>query len=246
MKKTLGEKLTKEEEIFSSVQVFGLNNPASIESIAPAPIVAALDTIPEEMWSWDEEDFDKNVEPTATMRRLRISFWHAYNRALESGKPMRTSDIHAGICHQQYLQQRIIAEPARLAFILKPPVQYAMMMEEALSYSITRVREILSLPIVEGGKVNVRLAALILKSMELLDARLNGLAVQKIESKSLQVNVDAQNVKGSDMLAIDERIKQLQGMLAPRMTTADLDHLTPKTKGAEREVNASDIEGDDE
>ena len=64
-------------------------------------------------------------------------------------------------------------------------------MEETLAYSAEQLREILDLPIKDAdGKVNLPLANLKAKIHMMIDMRLNGAPTQRVEQKSLSINVN--------------------------------------------------------
>lgn len=218
-------------------------NPDSIKMKAPESFAKALNL--DEVWTLlkrnDEFELQKKVKPSAEHNRLRLSFWREYERALQTKEEMNPVNIYKGIVSRENFEEIIKGQPRVVAWILKQPTNYVNMMEEALAFSMHRVREILEMPIykMETKKVprpdgtvkemqkrvpNVPVAKLILDTMKLLDLRVKGAVVQtvrqhvKTESTNRNLtanfNVSAEMDKTPKSLAdIDAQIAQLtQGL----------------------------------
>jgi hypothetical protein len=209
-----------------------------VSNLAPAEFVRALDL--DEVWTLikhnDEFDLRKKVKPTAEQNRLRLAFWREYERAIQIGEEMDPTNIYKGIVAKENFYHICEKKPRVMAWILKQPTNYVNMMEESLEFSMHRVREILEMPLYKmevksvprpAGTVkdmqkrvpNVQVAKLILDTMKLLDVRVKGAVIQKVQqevkttSKSLNVNanLNSSDEELSSIDKIDEQIRRLTG-----------------------------------
>lgn len=184
-------------------------------------LLAASQSHPE-LFQMDERTLykslrDLNMQPTPTDNRLRLAFWNEYDRAQATHRPMEMVSVFAGVCHKSYFFGRYITRPEKLAWLVCPPASYEVVATEALSYGLEQMREILSLPIKDAqGRVNVKLGELQAKIVVMLDQRLKGGFTQRLESKSMQLNIstsDSQVAKAAaqgSMEEIERRIKELE------------------------------------
>lgn len=219
------------------VEYCNKDNPESVQNLAPEGFAKALEY--EEVWQLlvknDEFDLQKKVKPTAEQNRLRLAFWREYERAIQTTENMLPENIYKGIMPKENFDRMVKNEPRVMAWILKQPTNYVNMMEEALSFSMHRVREILEMPLYKmetkaipmpSGKVknmqkrvpNVPVAKLILDTMKLLDVRVKGAIVQKVqqevktESKNFTANVNIGSGSQPKTLAeINAEIAKLEG-----------------------------------
>lgn len=240
-----GKGVEKKDDLLGDFPVEYCNddNPDSIQQKAPEFFSRALDL--EQVWQLltknGEFELQKKVKPSAEHNRLRLAFWREYERALQLNCSMEVVNIYKGIVSKENFEQIIKGQPRVVAWILKQPTNYANMMEEALSFSMHRVREILEMPIYKlesrevplnnGGKKimqkrvpNVPVAKLILDTMKLLDLRVKGAVVQTVKqhvktentNKNLTANfsISGEMDRTPKSLAdIDAQIKKLsQGL----------------------------------
>lgn len=193
----------------SSIELLAKSDPKSLVNLLPTAIANKLDELAferPELFSMDDDELEKLAKPAITLERLRISFWHEYHRAQEQGRKMTSAGIYAGVCLQQYFSMTVMQKPLAFAWLLRPPASYAIAMEEALVQAIKRVREVLNMPL-NGSAKN---AAIFLKAMEMLDARLNGAAVQRIESKSVSVQINKSDKALPSPSEIEAKIRALE------------------------------------
>jgi hypothetical protein len=108
-----------------------------------------------------------------------------------------------------------LREQIMLAFIMCPPVTYDTFLTEALDKGLSRLREILDLPLHKAdGTVDTRVADLHVKVTAFIDMRKNGGIVQK----TMNLNVDAKTSLGEvkkmakdlSVEELDRKIKQLE------------------------------------
>lgn len=166
--------------------------------------------------------------PTATDNRIRLAFWNEYNRCLASGRhEMDPFYIFSGICVRNYFYNQYLMQPHRVAWMMCMPVSYEVSAREALSYGMERMRQYLSIdPTYVDAKgnvgVNTRLMELQAKIVTMLDNRIHGAATQRIEQKSLSINVSDKKIgmelEGKTIAELDHSIKQIEAKLSKNVT----------------------------
>lgn len=154
--------------------------------------------------------------PNATDNRLRLAFWLEYDRAQQDHKHMEMSAVYSGVCSRSLFYAQYLDDPERVAWLLCPPVDYTMKIQEALDFGTDRMREILAMdPHDAKGRPNVKLMELQAKIWALMDQRIKGAYTQRIEQRSLSLTVKttdkqvAQAAMENSMDALDRRIKEL-------------------------------------
>lgn len=158
---------------------------------------------------------DRRMMPSATDCRLRLKFWHEYDRAQATMDKMHTVNVYAGVCSKQVFDI-YMARAEKVAWLCCQPASYQAVAEEVLHYGYGQLRDILELPHVdEFGKVNTKLMELKLKITAVAELRTKGAVVQKIEQKTLGINVSASTREALQMgelrtmEEIDRKLKEL-------------------------------------
>jgi hypothetical protein len=203
----------------NEITVFDHDNPRSLINIVPERVSERIKEIPPELFQLEPKELEKltpKKEFTLTDSRLRTAFWIEYGRSQEVMKNMRMDNVYGGICTAPYFYQTVLLDKVRLAYILQPPTNYNIAMEEALHLGVDRLREILDLPIIdENGKPNPKVADVILKTVQMLDMRVKGAIIQRIEQKNLNVSVDAKKMnnqidEAQSVDEIDRKLRELE------------------------------------
>lgn len=181
---------------------------------------------------WDEERLKEELKPTVNNNRLRISFWKEYDAAQAENRDIVEVNIYRGICTLEKYQSSVKSNKLA-AWILTPPANYVVAMEESLSQGIEKMREILEMPLYytefkknEHGEIerlttpNTKVADLIIKTVNMLDLRVKGALVKQIEQKitqtstSTNLNVNAPTPADVtvevDANALQEEIEKLE------------------------------------
>lgn len=180
--------------------------------------------------------------PTPTDNRLRLSFWNEFDRAQTQKTKMSMTNVYSAICTQQFWDNFYLASPEKVAWLLTRPASYEQIMEEGLNFGINKMREFLDLPIIDKkGNLNLKLMELQAKIVAMFDVRVHGAAIQKIEQKSMQLNVHtsdkavAKAMMGDSMDDIEKRLKELekldkskQVVPAPKELTEELGDIEVK------------------
>jgi hypothetical protein len=146
-----------------------------------------------------------DAHPTYIDNMIRLHFWREYDINSEKGfTQIRPVTVFAGVM-DEYLFNLCMDTPAKVAWMLCPIIAYDTRLKEALAFSTEQMREILEMPSIDGkGKLNTALISLKMRIHNMLDVKINGLAVQRIEQKNLNVNVPGSGLTPPDLLMKDD------------------------------------------
>lgn len=201
-----------------------------------------------------EHKIEEMLQPNTTLRRLRLNMWHLYTQIQEytafkgpAAKPYQfgMEKVCMGVCFPKYFYQVVLPDELSMAYMFTPPTDYEVILRESLDLGMKRMREILEFPLYtqryskEGvplgaPRPDTKVADLILKTVALLDLRLNGAIPktihQTVHSKNVNYNVHEDIAIREELMTlenIDKKIDQI------RMQTKDLiDH--PEYNGFEQ------------
>lgn len=165
----------------------------------------------EERTLWKELR-DRKQMPVPTDNRLRAAFWYEYNRAQNEVCNMNLTSVYAGVCTREFFHRNYVTNAYKMAWLMCPPTSYTIIMQEALTFGIDQLREILEEPTTVNGKFNAALANLKLKIVAMMDLRLKGGIVQK--NLNLNVTTGDSGVSGAATLRtmdeIEVRMRELE------------------------------------
>ena len=130
--------------------------------------------------------------PSVSDNRIRLKFWMEYDECITNyNRAMNLKRIAAGTTSYEYFIIHFLKNCYRVAWMLMPPANYKSRMVEALDFGLDQMREILNLPLLDDdGKLDHKLAAMKITIFKMLDDRSNGVAIQRLESKMLQINAN--------------------------------------------------------
>lgn len=171
---------------------FDPTDPDSLFHMVTEPVQEAMQKINPAWFSWSEHTMIKRFEIDDRAMRIRISFWDEYFLAKDQGRPMMISRVWQGACSRRYWQDAILKSPKKLCFILTVPADYMMSMKALHYLGVARLSEIMKFPLTnKEGKPNLTTADRVMKAFELIDNRVKGLAVQRmqVEQKSVSYNI---------------------------------------------------------
>ena len=182
----------------------------------------------------DEDKLKEQLNPTVHNNRLRISFWKEYDLAQSEGRDIAEVNIYRGICTLEKYEASLKSTKLA-AWVLTPPTNYVVAMEESLSQGIDKMREILEMPLYitefkknENGEIerlnlpNTKVAELVIKTVNMLDLRVKGAVIKQIEQRITQtskstnanININAENgeekIVDVDPEALQKEIEKLE------------------------------------
>lgn len=229
------------------IEIYDENNPLAVVRMAPPELAKLILEVPEGDRIGFEDDLREELKPSSTENLLRLNFWIEYMRAqMTPPHKMYLTNIVRGACPPQYFILHFTKKKSRIKWILCPPAQYEARLEEALDYGLARLREILSLPLINSkGYIDSRLADIILKITQFLDAKINGAIASKIQidqrTAMIQTSMADLNkaIQTASIADLDAKIKELEYALdGPKAPTLMADSREVIEVQAEARVEA--------
>ena len=194
--------------------------PSSIYNVLPDWFAAHVRSVPVEYLLVDAQKFRSKLKPSLYLESLRTAFWLEYNQAILHDRKMDVKRLYVGFVSREYYFSKIVGQPEVFAFVLTPPVDYALGMEAMLKVSLERMHELITLPLYNSkGEVDPRIAALVLKAHESLMYRQFGAPVNR------NINIE----KKTNAIPSDIELSRLE---------AEMDSKLEKTAQAIRVVGA--------
>lgn len=192
---------------------WALDRPESILNPVPDELAQKILALPEETLGISEDTLEKQVVPSRQDRRVRIRFWEEYERAASEQRKMYLGNVvqDTGFPSWESYAVRVEDRPELLLWLMSPPPGYQIQLKEAMEIGMSKLLEILELPLRDGvtGKINTSVGLLQLQAFKMIDTRLHGAVTQRMVS----VNVNAEKPKDAVALNMDEiekKLKQLE------------------------------------
>jgi hypothetical protein len=166
-----------------------------------------------ELMEMEQHELSQRANPSFTLSRVRMSFWNEYENANQGNRKMHLSKIVAGVCTETVFRKKILGDRVKLAYVLCPPKDYQITVKEALDAGLDSLRAIVSARVIdENGNLNAKSADVVLKAIALLDMRVKGAVIQRIDQRSLNVNLNKEVPPGS--LTAPDSLEDLERQLA--------------------------------
>lgn len=187
-------KLVSEESLS---HLYDTNNPHALVNVIPERLVPILQRVKDKlprMLLRTERELRTYCEPDERDDRVRLSFWDEYNAATAAGKRMSLQSIICGACSWEGWVTIYEPNPHKMMWIFTPPTSYVAAMRQILYRGTERLLEIMNMPMVDkDGKVDTKVATLVLRAWQLADMRVKGGIVQRmqVEQKNLNLNMNA-------------------------------------------------------
>jgi hypothetical protein len=220
-------------DIYEEGGPFDQKNPRSLINIMPREARVMLDHVPVEWLMMNERDLHDIVKPSTLLNAVRTAFWLEYDLAQSSHTKMTLKGVMVHMNNQSptILIRNAFATARSLAWILHPPIHYSTLIDETLNHGMRRIEEILSLPLHDNdGKVDPRVAELILKATAFLDVRKHGMPTQRTENltKNLNVTVTKSDLKKFGVTKaeeLDHKIQELEHKLKTEAHLMPVEHV---------------------
>lgn len=232
----------------------------SLINLLPQEIQDRALKLPIEFFELDPKELEsvafKAVSKTL-YRKLRIAFWEEYETTQRTKADKIDMDAaFRKSCSPGFFKSKVLANDARLAWLLTPPSEYEISLKEISSLGLERMKEALEIPI-DQDNPNTKLIEAQLKIFQHADMRIKGAIIQRVEQRSLNMNLNAnaspeivnraEKVSKMSMEEIEAEISRFEGRSKaaeiPGTVHVDLmkDHRPHKVEQA----NASKKEGPD-
>lgn len=189
------------------------DNPRSLQNLLPenSTIGGIITRLADEInIGHTDEDFKKILRDKKhykTARRLRLQFWNLYNIASNSKVPkiIPINCIYAGIVSYTTFNS-IVSDDKLAAYIFTQPVKVRLIQEDLLYEGYRALEEMMDMDITKAdGTINDRLVGHKLKIIQMLEDRINGSVVQRVQQHIEQ----GSKFKGNP-LDTDEDIEKLK------------------------------------
>jgi len=201
------------DENTHELSLFDTGNPKAVVNLLPKKIADAMELIRPNLLSNSLAGAERSKEIGEIESLLRLAFWDEYFVACDRGGKMIMERVYSRVCSKEYFYKYVVPNQTKLAYILHPPKEYTLKMRELLEMGHERIREILQLPLRQGNRVDAKLISEIVKIVTLLENRVRGAVVHRVElnQKSLNVNVDYE--PPSDYFEVEAELKMLDEQL---------------------------------
>ena len=198
-------------------------NPFSLVNLVDGEALRnAVKRVPERLWELSEENLREHARPTQTDYALRTALWNEFRVASRSGAKIKPARLYAGICSYTHWWANILRSPEKLAWILQPIQDYEKSLEPLLPRLTERYHELLNLNIYDKkGTPIPALVRCLLEAMKMIEYRVKGTAVQKVETKNLNLNIqDGTPLERLTLEEIDAQIAELEAADPYRKTVS--------------------------
>lgn len=177
------------------------SNPRSIINIAPNWMSNLIEAMPAEILEMDFHKLKNQVQPDVFDERIRLAFWNEYHLAQSKLTNMNMSNVYGSVGISQSLLVKTLSNSYKLAYVLTPPADVALTLQETMNFGIEQLRQILAMPhIDQRGNLDARAADVKFKITQDLINRVRGQTIQRVEVKSQNVNLNADVSAGPTQL----------------------------------------------
>jgi hypothetical protein len=200
---------------------FNTDNPNSLVNrvwVSLVPYLQAVaDVYPHHIMS-NENKVKAFCNPDEKDLRVRLRFWDEYYLATAQDREMTLQGVINGVITSETWNHTYLTDRRRLLWLITQPVSYTSNMRSLLEKGLEKLHEIMDMPLVsKNGTPDVKLITQVLKAFQLIDLRVKGSVVQRmqIDQRSLNVNVDGGEVSptaGYNTLSL-EQLKELEKQL---------------------------------
>lgn len=181
----------------------------------PEAVANAIYLIPDEYLSLDANEIEMltpNQRFTMTDNKLRISFWREHSRAIAQGCHMNISNLVRGVCSRNYFT-KLLNDRARMTYMILPPDDYEVAMEEFTGYGLDKLREAFDEAILDfKTNKDPKMYESIRKTVEMLIVHTKGEPTRRVENRNLNMNVDASKAVGAIPATMDEIDAKLRAL----------------------------------
>lgn len=201
-------------------------DPESLVNIVPTALAQRIRCIPNQYLEMSEAELLKQFSITRVDRLLRIAFHQELDRAKRTDGLVKLNNIFAGVTDRKTFMEDHVGKSARLAYMIRPPVDYELDLEDLLQLGLQELRAIMERPLVdENGRFDHKLAKIKLDTFKDIADRRRGQATQKIETKSLSVSVTKEIPTTPE--EIDRELQKLESELGDQ----PIRDITPDASG---------------
>lgn len=223
------KELTKTHHELIDTDVMTVENPRSVVNLLPPKVrekVLKFNESHPEYFNKPEDQLYKLLKdncalPNQVEDTLRMKFWVEYERAQSLGlRAMNMSNISNGVVTYKYFFDLYMNLATRVAWLMCPPINYVSSMDEIL-HNCWRTFSDAARMEFDPKDPDFKVLDYKLKIFREVDARRNGVQVQRIETKSeskiLVGHVNATNEQDLERILREakKRESELDGAIKP-------------------------------
>lgn len=203
-----------------------LSNPQHFINLVPPKVRQAILSIPHDWFLWSENKLKSHLSEKSIMDvdfQLRLSFWDEYERVFQTASPMKQVNITRGVCSAGCFYSDVLSNPARVLFMITEPSYYKKRLKYAHHMLTEKILEIAKMDIrdsTKDGLPDARTMAIQLEAFKYTDQRIHGSLIQRVESKSVNVNVNTTQEAAPTHEDLDKQIAELENAVPMQLPPA--------------------------
>lgn len=226
------------------IALLDLSDPQSVVNKVPEKLAEAILALPKKYFKMSERQLRSACNPNEIVARMRLTFWDEYYRVAGKKNPMVVSNITRGVCFRDYFYEDILTDEKWFAYVCTPPKDYVISMREMLDLGLDELREVIELPNVKRRVVRIKNAA----TGEFEDVVVEEYNTRVISQKITIVKMLDERVKGSTVQRV--QIDQRNLNIAATTKKDPLEQLSPQqvmelSEQLKNEPQVIDVEGTD-
>lgn len=207
------------EELGPDYVIFDHTNPRALINMVPNSMKVVMEALDDKHRYLSEPMLKRYADADALLARLRINFWLEYDSAQKIERNMSISNILRGVTSMDYWNDVVLKDPKKVAYIIVPPKNYLVTMNELLEMGLDRMREILKAPVFDSrGRFDAKAADKIIKVVHAVEARVKGAVVQKTlnlnaEMPAQRLGIENIDVNSSNLDELEAQIAKVKAKL---------------------------------
>ncbi len=210
------------------IDFWGELAPESFVHRLPPTIKKAVLEIPAYLLLMSEDELERRLDPDELTSQMRIAFWDQYEvMQLTNKKTIHIEAVHANICSKEFFYRFFLKDHKKMAWMLKPPPNYDIRAKSLLDLGYRQMAKVLRMPLQDAkGKVDHTIIEKMLKITMMLDQRVKGAVIQKMQVHQKTENVHHHTREAipsgglpaqSELEKIERELLELRG--APKLVT---------------------------
>lgn len=204
--------VTEFDRHYSELSIKDKDDPKSLVNMLPSVMAEKIMAIPDEVFLYEEDVLRGLAHVQLSEETMRIAFWEEYKRAERTSSKMNMNNVYAGFVTKKYFHTYIVGNSYKLAFMLLPPMEVQLALEEMVLLGLKRQRQWLAISPEECG-FNPKLAAVQQRILEDILNRRRGHVLRQTEMINRNTNVNVTldgNSKPKTLEEIEREIHELQ------------------------------------
>lgn len=202
--------------------IFDTGNPNSlINRVWPqlVPYVRAVADVYPQYFLSNENRVKAFCKPDERDHRVRLKFWDEYYQSTQLDRKMDYMGIMHGAMAVDTWDHVYLPDRKKLLWVFTQPATYTSSMRHLLEKGMERLHEIMDMPLMvkRNGRLepDIRMISQVLKAFQLVDLRVKGSVVQRMQIEQRSVNLNHNVESNQDALKANLgmlSLKQLREM----------------------------------